>query len=133
MPAASCCTKAEYMSMTSRTSEFDEPDADADLDAGAVPTLPADAVPAFESPIVPSATIAGRSLVAVVAIMTFLASITAGGVSIVRDAAADWQGQIAREVTIQVKAVSGRDIEADVVRATELARSLPGIGVVRAY
>src|SRR5437868_9078351 len=89
--------------------------------------------PSFQSPIVPSATIAGRSLVAVVAIMTFLASITAGAVSIVRNAAGDWQSEIAREVTIQIRPVSGRDIEADLGRAAEIARSFPGIGAVRIF
>jgi cell division transport system permease protein len=89
--------------------------------------------PSFQSSIVPSTTIAGRSLVAIVAIMTFLASITAGGVSIVRDAAGDWQAEIAREVTIQIRAVSGRDIEADLVRAADIARSLPGVADVRIF
>src|SRR5215470_6526847 len=133
MPAASCCTKAEYMSMTNRTTEFDEPDADADLDVGAMPALPADAVPAFESPIVPSSTIAGRSLVAVVAIMTFLASLTAGAVMLVRAAASDWQSDVAREVTIQVRPAPSRDIEADVARAAQIARSFPGVAEVEAY
>jgi cell division transport system permease protein len=133
MPAASCCTKAEYMSMTNRTTEFDEPDADADLDAGAVPALPPDAVPAFESPIVPSSTIAGRSLVAVVAIMTFLASLTAGAVMLVRAAASDWQSDVAREVTIQVRPASNRDVEADVARAAQIARNFPGVAEVEPY
>ena len=32
------------------------------------------------------------------------------------DAASDWQSDVAREVTIQVRPVSGRDLEADVTR-----------------
>ena len=71
----------------------------------------------FETPIVPQGTIAGRALVAVVAIMTFLASLTTGAVMLVRAAALDWQSEVAREVTIQVRAVAGRDIEADVAKA----------------
>ena len=43
-----------------------------------------EALPRFETPIVPQATIAGRALVAVVAIMTFLASLTTGAVMLVR-------------------------------------------------
>jgi cell division transport system permease protein len=85
------------------------------------------------SPIVPRASIAGRALVAVVAIMTFLASLTAGAVVLVRGAAGDWQSDLAREITIQVRPVSGQDIEAQVQRAVDLARQTPGIGEVRPY
>ena len=45
---------------------------------------PLETLPRFETPIVPQATIAGRALVAVVAIMTFLASLTTGAVMLVR-------------------------------------------------
>ena len=47
------------------------------------------------SPIVPRASIAGRALVAVVAIMTFLASITTGAVLLVSASAAEWQSEVA--------------------------------------
>ena len=85
------------------------------------------------APIVPSGSIAGRSLIAVIAIMTFLAAITAGAVTMVVSSASEWQSAVGREVTIQVRPVSGRDIEADVRAATSLARSTPGIADVRAY
>ncbi len=85
------------------------------------------------APIVPSGSIAGRSLIAVIAIMTFLAAITAGAVTMVVSSASEWQSAVGREVTIQVRPVSGRDIEADVRAATALARGTPGIADVRAY
>lgn len=47
--------------------------------------------------------------------------------------ATDWQSAVGREVTIQVRPVSGRDIEADVRTATAVARSTAGIADVRAY
>ena len=50
------------------------------------------------SPIVPRASIAGRALVAVVAIMTFLASITTGTVLLVSASAAEWQSEVASEI-----------------------------------
>ena len=84
-------------------------------------------------PIVPSGSIAGRSLIAVIAIMTFLSAITAGAATMVVSSAAEWQSAVSREVTIQVRPVSGRDIEADVRAATALARGAPGIADVRAY
>jgi cell division transport system permease protein len=91
------------------------------------------ALPRFETPIVPKATIAGRALVAVIAIMTFLASLTTGAVLLVRAAAVDWQSEVSREVTIQIRPGSGRDIEADVAAAAAIARALPSIAEVRPY
>ena len=90
-------------------------------------------LPRSETPIVPKRSIAGRALVAVVAIMTFLASLTTGAVMLVRSSAAEWQSEVSREVTIQVRPVQGRDIEADVSRAAEMARATPGIADVRPY
>jgi cell division transport system permease protein len=86
-----------------------------------------------ESAIVPKSSISGRALVAVVAIMTFLGSLTIGAVTIVLGAAADWQSEVAREVTIQVRPMAGRDIEADVAKAAELARAAPAIAEVRPF
>ena len=89
--------------------------------------------PRFEAPIVPKATIAGRALIAVIAIMTFLASITIGAVMLLRAAAGDWQADLAREVTIQVRPVAGRDIEADIAKAAAIAGAVRGIAGVRPY
>jgi cell division transport system permease protein len=72
-------------------------------------------------------------LVAVVAIMTFLASLTTGAVMLVRSSAVEWQSDVAREVTIQVRPIDGKNLDAEVARAVELARAVPGVGEVRAY
>jgi cell division transport system permease protein len=89
--------------------------------------------PPAATPIVPNTSIAGRSLAAVVAIMTFLATLTTGAVMLVVSAASDWQSDVGREVTIQVRPAPGRDLEADVRKATEIARATPGVADVRAY
>jgi cell division transport system permease protein len=86
-----------------------------------------------ESPIVPQATISGRALVAIVAIMTFLASLTTGAVMLVRAAANEWQADVAREITIQIRPVAGRDIEMEVIKAAVIARASAGIAEVRPY
>lgn len=83
--------------------------------------------------IVPDRSIAGRSLVAVVAIMTFLAALTAGGVQLIAAAASDWSSAVSREVTIQVRPIDGHDTEAEVARAVDTARGFDGISDVRAY
>ncbi|MBN9149485.1 MULTISPECIES: cell division protein FtsX [unclassified Nitrobacter] len=85
------------------------------------------------SPIVPRASIAGRALVAVVAIMTFLASITTGAVLLVSASATEWQSDVASEITIQVRPVAGRDIERDVAAVAGAVRAEPGILEVRPY
>ena len=85
------------------------------------------------SPIVPRGSIAGRAVVAVVAIMTFLASLTSGAVLLISASAAEWQSEVASEITVQVRAVSGRDIARDVEAVAEVMRAQPGIVEVRPF
>jgi len=86
-----------------------------------------------ETSIVPIDSIAGRALVAVIAIMTFLAALTIGAVMLVGAAANEWQSAVAREVTIQIRPVPGRDVEAEVAKAAEIARATSGIVGVRPF
>jgi cell division transport system permease protein len=95
------------------------------------PQLPAKA--RNMSPIVPRASISGRALVAVVAIMTFLASITTGTVLLVSASAAEWQSEVASEITIQVRPAAGRDLTRDAAAVTEAMRAQPGIVEVRPF
>jgi cell division transport system permease protein len=92
-----------------------------------------EALPRQRAPIVPRNSIAGRALVAVVAIMTFLASMTTGAVVLVSAAANEWQAEVAREITIQVRPRSGHDLEAEVRKTAELARTTSGVAEVRPY
>src|SRR4030081_1636301 len=85
------------------------------------------------SPIVPSGSIAGRALVAVVAIMTFLASITTGAVLLVNASAAEWQSEVASEITIQVRPLPGRDLDRDTAGVVQAMRTQPGIVEVRPF
>ena len=59
--------------------------------------------PRVPNPIVPPRTVARRTLLALVAIMSFLACLSVAAVSVVADRAQNWQRQIADEVTIQIK------------------------------
>src|ERR1700710_2924374 len=85
------------------------------------------------SPIVPRGSIAGRALVAVVAIMTFLASMTTGTVLLVNASAAEWQSEVASEITVQVRPLTGRDIDRDSAAAAEAMRTQPGILEVKTF
>ena len=99
----------------------------------AVPRMPGGPLPRFDTPLVPRNSISGRALVAVVAIMTFLASLTTGGVILVSGVATEWQADVAREVTIQVIPAPGRDLDTTVDKAATVARAFPGIADVRPY
>ena len=85
------------------------------------------------SPIVPRGSISGRALIAVVAIMTYLASMTTGAVLLVRASAAEWQSDVSSELTIQLRPSPGRDIERDVRSVTEAVRAQPGILEVQPF
>jgi cell division transport system permease protein len=102
-------------------------------DLTAPPRMPGAPMPHFDTALVPRNSISGRALIAVVAIMTFLASITTGAVILVGTAASAWQSDVSREVTIQVIPAPGRDLDAIVQKAVALARGFPGIGEVLPY
>jgi cell division transport system permease protein len=115
------------MSMTEPVGTVTEPWDDLAASPSVVRSLPA------ATTIVPKDSIAGRSLTVIVAIMTFLASLTTGVAMLVVSAASDWRSDVGREVTIRVRPAPGRNIDADVRAAVELARAAPGIADVRAY
>lgn len=122
-----CCIRDGCTSM-SRTGDDHGPLVDLGQER---PQLPARA--RNLSPIVPRASIAGRALVAVVAIMTFLASITTGAVLLVSASAAEWQSEVASEITIQVRPAAGRDIERDVAAVAEAMRAQSGIVEIKPF
>src|SRR3979411_1665164 len=126
-PGGWCCIRDGCISMN-RTGDEHGPLVDLGHERPQVPARARNL-----SPIVPRASIAGRALVAVVAIMTFLASITTGTVLLVSASAAEWQSEVASEITIQVRPVAGRDIERDAAAVTEAVRTQSGIAGVQAY
>lgn len=94
---------------------------------------PADGPDAAESqPIVPPQSVSGRALAIVVGIMAFLASLTAGAVALVGAASVNWQNDIAREITVQVKPLEEVDVAQEAAKALAIVRSTPGIGSARA-
>ena len=89
---------------------------------------PAGRPDAAASPIVPPQAIAGRTLILVIAIMTFLAGFTIAVVSVIDRAADAWASDIGREVTIEVRPLDGVATEAEVEKAVALAQEFPGVG-----
>lgn len=84
-------------------------------------------------PILPRDSVTGNALIAVIAIMSFLAALTVGGARIVHSATAEWHGDVSREATIEVKPIPGHDLEADVRKALAIAQQNAAVAEARAY
>jgi cell division transport system permease protein len=54
-------------------------------------------------------------------------------VLLVGASAAEWQSEVASEITAQVRPVAGRDLDRDVASATEVMRTQPGIVQVKPF
>jgi len=83
--------------------------------------------------LIPADTIAGRSLVTVIAIMTFLAALAGGCALLIQDASRQWSSLVAREMTIQIKPALGRDVGDDATRAAQIAGATAGVGSVTIF
>lgn len=77
--------------------------------------------------IIPRHSVAGRALVVVIAIMTFLACLTIGATSVVERTASGWQSDISREVTIQIRPSDDVTMENAVRDASRIALSYDGV------
>ncbi len=99
------------------------------------PLLAAQPETTFESdaPLIPRDSVAGRALVVVIAIMTFLACLTAGAALLVADASRGWRSEVLRDATIQVKAGPGDNIDSLVAKAVSIASQAKGVESVHAY
>jgi cell division transport system permease protein len=93
------------------------------------PILAVEPERAFETraPLIPGDSVAGRALVVVIAIMTFLACLTAGAALLVAEASQAWRSDVLREATIQVKAQAGDDVENLVSRAVAIVAKAPNV------
>ncbi len=104
------------------------------VDAAALPrATPGELALRKDRPLVPIGSIAGRALVTVIAIMTFLAALAAGSALLLARASSDWRSAVAREMTIQVRPLAGRDVDAEAAKAADVARATPGVGAVEVF
>ncbi len=88
---------------------------------------------AFRSPLVPTDSVAGRSLVIVIAIMTFLAALAASAALLVSQASVEWRAEASSEASLQLRPTPGRDMEADLKTAAEILRNTPGVREAQIY
>jgi cell division transport system permease protein len=84
------------------------------------------------APIVPERSVAGRTLLLLIAIMTFLSGVTLGAVVLVQKSAIAWSSDVGREVTIQIRPVEGEVMESSLRTAVALALQTPGVIDARA-
>ena len=85
------------------------------------------------APLIPRDSVAGRALVVVIAIMTFLACLTAGAALLVANASQAWRSDVLRDATIQVKPRAGDDVESLVARAFAIVTQAPEVESAHAY
>jgi cell division transport system permease protein len=81
--------------------------------------------------IVPQASIAGNALTVVIAIMSFLACLTAGAVYMVNQSAKAWVNDITSEITIELDPLNAADIEKKVTLVSLFLAKQKGITHVR--
>jgi cell division transport system permease protein len=84
------------------------------------------------SSIVPARSVAGRTLLLLIAIMTFLSGVTLGGVVLVQKSALGWSQDVGREMTIQIRPVEGEVMDSNLRTAVALAEATPGVASARA-
>jgi cell division transport system permease protein len=86
---------------------------------------------ASTTPIVPAGSVTGRSLTLVVAIMCFLACLTAGAVYMMNQSASAWLRDIASEVTVQVESRQQADMEKVIRDVAQFLGQQQGVRSVR--
>jgi cell division transport system permease protein len=101
----------------------------------APPHLQASAPPDYSgdlssAPIVQAGTVTGRSLTVVIAIMCFLACLTAGAVYMMYQAANAWLANMSNEITVQIEPVENLDTDQTVREIVSFLRLRRGIATV---
>ena len=82
--------------------------------------------------LIPHDTVSGRALMAVIAILTFLACLCAGGGVLLAASSSAWRSEVSREITIQVRPHAGADVDAEVNKVVMIASASPAIVSVNA-
>ena len=81
--------------------------------------------------IVPGRSISGRTLMLLVAIMTFLSCVTLGAVLLVQKSAIAWSADVGREVTIEIMPIDGEVMDSNLRTVVTLAEQTPGVAGAR--
>jgi cell division transport system permease protein len=82
--------------------------------------------------LIPHDTVSGRALAVVIAILTFLACLCAGGVVLLAASSAAWRDEVSREITIQILPRAGLDVDAEVAKVVGVASGSRAVASVKA-
>lgn len=77
--------------------------------------------------IIPANLGALRSLTVAMTVMCYLACLAIGALVLINRAVSSWTDSLSREITVQVRLVSGADLEQELAKAEDLLRAFPGI------
>ena len=77
--------------------------------------------------IIPAAAAPLRSLTAVMAVMCYLAVLAVGSMILIDRAVSHWARGLSSEATVQLREISGRDMEADLALVMALLQTTPGL------
>lgn len=107
-----------------------EPVANADsATAAAMPSGPQKVIRG-KAKVIPEATAPHMTLMTAMAAMCYLAVLAIGALMMTAAAVDKWTSQVASEVTVQISAADGVDVEGDTVKAARILRDTPGIAAV---
>lgn len=81
-------------------------------------------------PIVAPATVAGRSLTVIIAIMTFLCALLMGGAIVIDRAASSWSATVLDDISVAVLPLDGDPVGRRLQQAAEILRATPGLDEV---
>ena len=77
--------------------------------------------------VIPEATAPHMTLMTAMAAMCYLAVLAIGALLMTSAAVNNWTSQVASEVTVQISAADGVDVDGDTARAARILRDTPGI------
>lgn len=79
------------------------------------------------APVIPEATAPHMTLMTAMAAMCYLAVLAIGALLMTSAAVNNWTSQVASEVTVQISAADGIDVDGDTARAARILRETPGV------
>lgn len=107
-----------------------EPAANADSATAAAMSSGPQKVIRGKAKVIPEATAPHMTLMTAMAAMCYLAVLAIGALMMTAAAVDKWTSQVASEVTVQISAADGVDVEGDTVKAARILRDTPGIAAV---
>lgn len=72
-----------------------------------------------------------RTLTIAMTVMCYLACLASGGLILINRSVDAWKGDLAREMTVQIREIEGRDMEQEIAKAEAILKSTDGVLAVK--